>query len=54
MEVEPDLRVVNIYAQPEQKMNIIKQLITRIKKIEKIEPGVEFIIAGDMNTDFRE
>ena len=50
-DVQPNLKLINVYAQPEQKKKIIKQTISIIKEIKKVEINKEIIIAGDLNTD---
>ena len=49
--MHPNLKVINVYAQPEVKYQVINKLIATIEKIQKIEPGMEFIVAGDFNLE---
>ena len=51
IDVEPNLKIINVYMQPEKKSIIRSELINTIGKIKKIEPGREIIVLGDMNMD---
>ena len=49
--IQPNLKVINVYAQPDNKKRILKELMLTIDKIQKVEPGTQLIIAGDMNVE---
>ena len=49
--IQPNLKVINVYAQPDNKKRILKELMLTIDKIQKVEPGTQLIIAGDMNIE---
>lgn len=45
------IKIINVYAQPDNRKRIYEQLIVTIQTIKRAEPGIELIIGGDFNLD---
>ena len=52
--VKPNLKVINVYGQPEKKNEIIEEMLYKVNRIRAIEPNKNIIIAGDFNIEEKE